>query len=771
MNPAFLDAMSWEMAEVYGAITDQILINLSRYFRYYQPGDKIPRTAFEYQAGMLAQMGKVNADTIRIIRNGLQDAPEALKNTLEQAIIDSVSKTQPELLKGVKAGILAPQGVPIVDPEQMRAFKLYYEQSADRLNLVNTVMLESTQSAYQQTVSDVISDIALSDRMAATYQALDIAAGETVTGVSAWNTALRHATDKLKNRGITGFVDHAGRQWSAEAYVAMDIRTTTFNVGRAAVWEQNQDFGNDLYLVSYHNGARPGCYDWQNKVISSLDVSREVVDLDGNKIHVYAQSETTYGQPAGLFGINCKHYPNPFIPHVSVIHGQPQSPEENEKTYQESQEQRRLERKLRESKRDYLMAKAQGAPPEELSALRDISRNNSQKIDDFCESTGRARHRDREAVYTKREFPNRKKYDASAFKKDQQKAINEYFTNGGAQQRFSAGQLVPNEPITPNTPPAPVAPLQNVAQQATQAQQIVDTTESARLYANNLPDAFNKKRNKAFADAVNATEGADPDVVELFNKLGEQVNGANYPIGISYPEDNFAVDSWVDFSGNVVKVKVKVPKLDNAEFIQEQLGTTAHEWGHLFDRLNGGRDHFSYTFNNGELPNALKNARPMSERVRSLIDNAVKNGKNASELVWNAKNSELDLINNQISEMLRNKDYAGYTALNKKRNALWKEAAISADRASRNAHGGIDAVEDIFDAISGGTLRDKTNGLYGHGSKYYRHNPGGENAATETLANYCNLALAYPDLFHMMAEEQPEIWQACGNIVKAMIGR
>ena len=331
MNPTFLDSMSWEMAEVYGAITDQILINLSRYFRYYKPGDKIPRTAFEYQAQMLAQMGKVNRDTVRIIRNGLDGADKALKSTLEQAIIDSVSKSQPELLKGVKQGVLAPQGVPIVAPNQMRAFKLFYEQSADRLNLVNTVMLESTKSAYQQTISDVISDIALSDRLAATYEAVDIAAGEVVTGISSWNTALRHATDKLKNRGITGFLDHAGRQWSAEAYVAMDVRTTTFNVGRAAVWEQNQDFGNDLYLVSYHNGARPGCYDWQNKVISSLNVSRDVVDLDGNTVHVYAQSDTTYGQPAGLFGINCKHYPSPFIPGVSIVDGQPQSPEENEK--------------------------------------------------------------------------------------------------------------------------------------------------------------------------------------------------------------------------------------------------------------------------------------------------------------------------------------------------------------------------------------------------------------------------------------------------------
>ena len=481
MNPAFLDSMSWNIAEVYGAITDQIIINLSHYFKYYKPGDPLPRSAFEYQAAMLAQMGKVNADTIRIIKNGLDGCDEALKNTLEQAIIDSIGKYEPELLKGVKRGILAPQGVPIVAPSQMRAFNLYYEQAADKLNLVNTVMLESTKSAYQQTVSDVVSDIMLSERIEATAGALETAAGEVVTGVSSWNAALKHATDKLNDRGITGFIDHAGHRWNAESYVAMDIRTTAFNVGRAAVWEENEKFGNDLYVVSYHDGARPLCYDWQNKVISALNNARDVTDLDGNVIHVYAQSETTYGEPAGLFGINCKHYPTPFIPGVSLIRGQPQSEEDNARTYKESQEQRRLERQIREEKKDLLAAKAQGATREQINYLESKVKETSESIDRFCDDTGRARHRDREAVYTKREFPDARKYDVSEFERKQKERIDTFFAGGGVQTGRTFGVLTPNVPLTPGVPtvpakkkatpkPPPVAPatpVQNVAQQAT----------------------------------------------------------------------------------------------------------------------------------------------------------------------------------------------------------------------------------------------------------------------------------------------------------------
>lgn len=427
MRPAFLDAMSWEMAEVYGAISDQILVNLAHYFPYWKQGEPVPKSSFEYQANMLAQMGKVNNETVRIISKGLGRADDALHRVLEQAIIEAVGKAQPELLTAVKKGLLSPAGIPNVTPNQMRAFQLYYRQAAQKLNLVNTVMLESTAQAYQATVSDIAA------RVRFTQTALDIGAGETATGVSSWNQAMRHSIDRMKANGITGFIDHAGRHWSAEAYTAMDIRTTVANTARAAVWETNESFGNDLYKVSYHDGARPLCYPWQNKVISSTDNARVVTDLDGNEVRVYAQSETTYGQAAGLFGVNCKHYPTPFIPGVSVIRGEVQSEEENEKSYAESQQQRALERKLREERRDLMMLKAQGAPEDMIKEQQTKCRASSADIQEFCDATGRARRRDREGVYTERKFPAADTYDVSEFEREQKQAIDEFFAGGGAQ--------------------------------------------------------------------------------------------------------------------------------------------------------------------------------------------------------------------------------------------------------------------------------------------------------------------------------------------------
>jgi hypothetical protein len=539
MLPAFLDDMSWEMAEVYGAVTDQIMINLAHYFPFYDANDPLPSSAFEYQASMLAQMGKVNADTMRIIRNGLADADPALKKTLEQAVISSVRKAEPELLKGVEKGILKPAGMPMVAPGQMRAFSLYYQQAAEKLNLVNTVMLESTQSAYQQAVSDVVADMELSERMYHTQLALDTAAGETVTGVSSWNQSLRHAMDKLKNRGITGFVDHAGRHWSAEAYVAMDIRTTVANTARSAAWETNQNFGNDLYSVSSHNGARPLCYPWQNKVISSTDTVRKVLDLDGNEILVVAQSETSYGEPAGLFGINCKHMADPFIPGVSVLTGHPQDEEDNEKTYEESQEQRRLERKIREQKRDVLMAKAQGADDEEIRKLREKAGQTSEEIDEFCKKTGRARHRGREGVYTKREFPDKEKYDVTQFENEQKKRIEEYYRNGGAQQGYTFGHMTPKQPITPN-----------VASQATQQKTpVVQSQPGIQVQKSVLEERLEKQHIERRPFGRYAQQ---PTSEEIIRKIAgaDKTKGSCASVGLAYAGNRCGYDVR-DFRGGM----------------------------------------------------------------------------------------------------------------------------------------------------------------------------------------------------------------------------
>ena len=402
MNPAFLDEMSWAMAEVYGACTDRILINLARYFPFIRDSAEISGS-FEYQARMLAQLGKVNRETVEIIAKSLGGADAALQNALTEAILQGLKNEEPKLRRAAEKGLLYGGGFipPEVTPNQMQAFQAYYKQSADKLNLVNTVMLESTEEAYRATVADV------TQKIAATQSILNTETGTVVSGVESYNRAVGSAVKRMVSNGLTGFIDHGGHHWSPEAYAAMDIRTTVFNTSRAAVWERNEEYGNDLYQVSSHDGARPLCYPWQGKVISSADAARDVEDLDGNKVHVYAQNEIPgFGYGGSLFGVNCGHYPMVFIPGFSTIKGEPQDEEANAKTYEESQRQRALERKLRDERRDLEVMRAQGADVAAIKAQKAKVKQASADIDTFCDETGRTRRKDREYTPVNATWPD-----------------------------------------------------------------------------------------------------------------------------------------------------------------------------------------------------------------------------------------------------------------------------------------------------------------------------------------------------------------------------
>lgn len=488
MRPSFLDNMSQQMAMVYEEVTDRILVNMARHFPYIHDSGEV-QGAFEYQTRMLAQMGQVNRENVDIIAQSLGGADAALRQALESAIMEALKNEEPKMQSAAQLGLLGATPPGYV-PQMSQAFQHYYRQSSDKLNLVNTVMLESTQAAYTATVSDVV------NRINRTQGILNTAAGEVVTGVESWNQAVRNAVKKTIDNGLTGFIDHAGHRWSPEAYVAMDVRTTMFNTARAAVWEREEQYGCDTYQVSSHNGARPLCYPWQGKVISRTDTARDIEDLDGNKIHVYAQSETSYGEPAGLFGINCMHYPMTFIPGFSTLKGEPQEPEENEKTYEESQQQRELERKLRAERRDLAVMKAQGAPEAEIKAQRERVKKASQDIDDFCDETGRTRRRNREGTPVNAKFPNPDTYNPAEFPTEQRDRINDWYRNGNTPQQGQA---------------------QNVAQQATQEEpkdvqsdryadfKPAETVQKAEEYADKFAYnvVYNGSTTPEIANAIN----------------------------------------------------------------------------------------------------------------------------------------------------------------------------------------------------------------------------------------------------------------------------
>ena len=544
MRPALIDNMSWAMAEVYGAVTDRILVNLARHFPYIKDAGEV-RGAFEYQARMLGQMGQVNRETADIIMQSLGGADQALRGALETAILDALKTEEPKLRKAAEKGLLQGSGLlpPEMSANQMQAFQAYYRQSADKLNLVNTVMLESTQAAYTATVTDAAA------RIGRTQSILNVGAGEVVTGVSSWNQAMHDAVRKMVDNGLTGFVDHGGHKWSPEAYVAMDVRTTMFNTARAAVWERAGQYGADLYQVSSHNGARPLCYPWQGKVISRSDWTGEVEDLEGNKIHVYAQSETSYGEAAGLFGVNCKHYPMTFIPGFSALRGEPQDPEENAEAYALSQQQRGMERKLREEKRDLAVMKAQGASEDQIRAQRERVSRASSAIDDFCDEHDLPRRRNRESAPVRATWPDEK-------------------TWGDVSKR---------------------APAKNAASQATQTQPSRDIFKNTK--------GVDQTFQQGMADVLNKSPSTAAKMV--YTKYADELECTNPKL-----------KNGAYFSPMKGGVSMNVADVAKGSSYEEPYQVAFHEFGHMIDWLAGGKDNRTYLsntpFNGQQLLDVIK---------------------------------------------------------------------------------------------------------------------------------------------------------------------
>jgi len=192
-------------------------------------------------------------------------------------------------------------------------------------------------------------------------------------------------------------VDKLGREWSPEAYINMNIRTTVANTAHQAQFDRMDDYDLNLVEVSSHSGARPKCAKDQGKIFNRSGKGGVTEDLNGKKIRYYAWSESSYGEPDGLLGINCGHQIYPFVPGISRQTYFPYDEEENNELYQKMQRQRELERRVRKSKRECLTLEKLG----DAKGLEKASVTLKQRQDalkQYCSDNGLSYKPDRTAV-------------------------------------------------------------------------------------------------------------------------------------------------------------------------------------------------------------------------------------------------------------------------------------------------------------------------------------------------------------------------------------
>lgn len=328
---------------IYLTLEERIMQNIARHLRDW----KQPIDSDRWLLQKLAELGALNQENIQIIARmsgiSLMAAERMLNEAAEEAIQTIDAGFQDVARRGLAGEIVEADKSKNVK----QVMKNMRKQAKDALNLTNTTMLYKAQEAYRSLLQETAKKA---------KEILNNNAAAVVTGVESRQQALKTTIRKFNEQGITGFVDKRGRNWTPEAYVNMCMRNTAKNVAEEVQTARCLDHGVTMIQISSHAGARPKCAKDQGKVYDLNNKSGITTDANGREIRYYPWNSSSYGEPDGILGINCRHHKFPFRPGVSLQSYFPtEDMDANDKLYKQTQVQRALERDIRKQKRECML--------------------------------------------------------------------------------------------------------------------------------------------------------------------------------------------------------------------------------------------------------------------------------------------------------------------------------------------------------------------------------------------------------------------------------
>jgi hypothetical protein len=258
----------------------------------------------------LAQMDRLRREALAEV--------ELLVHHLEPAILDAVNRGAAAGSAQAVADLAVLDEVSITTGfigNHRRAIEALARETLTAVQITHLRLLRTTLDAYRTVITEA-------------------AAPHVLTGVATRRQAAQSALNRFAARGITGFIDSAGRGWEIESYAEMATRTA---VGRAQVVGSLERFeanDHDLVIVSDAPQECSVCRQWEGKVLS----------ISGNDRRYPTVSDATAG---GLFHANCRHRVGLYVEGVTRRFGHTADPAGD----RARQEQRYLERGVRRWKR------------------------------------------------------------------------------------------------------------------------------------------------------------------------------------------------------------------------------------------------------------------------------------------------------------------------------------------------------------------------------------------------------------------------------------
>ena len=348
---------------IYNDLEAQLMRNIARHLRdWNQPID-----TDRWLLQKLAEIGRLNQENVKTIAGMSGLSQTAAQRMLMDMAEEAVKAVDPGLRHLARMGLAGEAVAPSKSRNVKQAIAGLRRQAKDTLNLCNTTMLYKAQDAYKGLVGDIAAEA---------HQILGSEAAGIVGGPESRQQAGRKCIRKFNEKGIPAFVDRRGREWTPEAYVNMAMRNTAKQAAEEVQDARCRDAEVNLIQIDSHSGARPKCAKDQGKIFSLDNTSGETEDLNGRKIKYYPWNSSSYGEPDGILGINCRHHKWPFLPGVNIQRYFPtEDIDANNKLYKETQVQRALERDVRKQKRECMLYDEMG----DKEAFEDASVKLKQK--------------------------------------------------------------------------------------------------------------------------------------------------------------------------------------------------------------------------------------------------------------------------------------------------------------------------------------------------------------------------------------------------------
>lgn len=283
--------------------------------------------------------------------------------------------------------------------EALRMDNEIYEKAGLPVNGMSPEMTRIISRMYQSTAGEWYNYTRTTEEGAVSLfkSICDEAYQRVVSGATGWTQAYAEAIHRLAYANAAEVVYPSGHVDSIEVATMRAVRTAAAQTAGQITAERAAENGITCFVTSSHNGARPTHFEWQGKVFwvdwqrlatkIPLATIPETEASDEVKAKYREFTEATQiGTVTGLNGVNCRHSYAPWIEGVSYMSAQQFDKDENDKLYQLTQKQRKIERMIRRQKIELYGLKQGQHEPQAYNDLLAKIRRNVERYYTFCEN-------------------------------------------------------------------------------------------------------------------------------------------------------------------------------------------------------------------------------------------------------------------------------------------------------------------------------------------------------------------------------------------------